>query len=143
MNNVRITRIFSFEAAHALSDYEGPCRHIHGHSYKLWVTVFGRIDPATSMLIDFGLLKNIINEAIIKVFDHKLLLYKNDPMVGKNIGNITENLVLLPVNPSSENMVISFSKMIAGQLPENVSLHHLKLYETELSFTEWYADDNK
>ena len=41
MTKIRITREFTFEMAHALWNYDGPCRNIHGHSYKLYVTVFG------------------------------------------------------------------------------------------------------
>jgi 6-pyruvoyltetrahydropterin/6-carboxytetrahydropterin synthase len=120
MNAVRITKIFSFEAAHALKDYDGPCKNIHGHSYKLWVTVSGRVNRETGILIDFGFLKNIIYDNIIS----------------------TQNLMVLPFNPSSENLSIHFAELITNALPENVKLHHLKLYETETSFTEWYENDN-
>jgi len=142
-NQVRITRIFSFEAAHALKDYDGPCRNIHGHSYKLLVTVKGAVDPETGFLMDFKELKRIINDTLIRLYDHHLMLNEGDDMVKKNISDVVENLVLLPFNPSSENLVISFSELIINTLPKNVSLHHLKLYETEKSYIEWYAEDNQ
>jgi 6-pyruvoyltetrahydropterin/6-carboxytetrahydropterin synthase len=142
MNAVRITKIFSFEAAHALKDYDGPCKNIHGHSYKLWVTVSGRVNRETGILIDFGFLKNIIYDNIISAFDHRLLLHAEDEMVKNNIGILTQNLMVLPFNPSSENLSIHFAELITNALPENVKLHHLKLYETETSFTEWYENDN-
>lgn len=41
MTVIRLTKEFSFEAAHALDGYDGPCREIHGHSYRLFVTVKG------------------------------------------------------------------------------------------------------
>jgi 6-pyruvoyltetrahydropterin/6-carboxytetrahydropterin synthase len=141
-NQVRITRIFSFEAAHALKDYNGACRNIHGHSYKLWVTVKGSVNPETGLLIDFKDLKKMVNEVLVDSYDHRLLLYQDDQMVKNNIGSIAQNLVVLPFNPSSENLIISFSSMIINALPDGVSLHHLKLYETEKSFTEWYSEDN-
>jgi len=93
--------------------------------------------------MDFKELKRIINDTLIRLYDHHLMLCEDDGMVKKNISSVVENLVLLPFNPSSENLVISFSEMIFNALPKGIALHHLKLYETEKSFTEWYAEDNQ
>ena len=76
---IRLTKEFSFEAAHALDGYDGPCREIHGHSYRLFVTVKGRPmagegDPKCGMVMDFGVLKRIVNEEIVSHFDHSLVL---------------------------------------------------------------------
>lgn len=59
---IRLTKEFSFEAAHALDGYDGPCREIHGHSYRLFVTVKGcpaddDTNPKCGMVMDFGVLK--------------------------------------------------------------------------------------
>ena len=56
---IRVTKEFSFEMAHALTNYDGPCRNIHGHSYRLFVTVSGipsddPRDPRNGMVIDFS-----------------------------------------------------------------------------------------
>jgi 6-pyruvoyltetrahydropterin/6-carboxytetrahydropterin synthase len=143
MDKVRITRIFRFEAAHALNEYNGPCKNIHGHSYKLWVTVCGTVDHLTGMLIDFSSLKAIVNESIIKIFDHSLMLHEEDELIKNKIEGIAKNVIALPFNPTSENLVISFSDLICHALPIHVQLHHLKVFETEFSFSEWYAEDNK
>ena len=63
---IRLTKEFSFEMAHALAGYDGPCREIHGHSYKLFVTVRGIPEqnpnsPKFGMVMDFGDLKRIVN----------------------------------------------------------------------------------
>ena len=142
MNQVRITKIFSFEAAHALFGYNGPCRNIHGHSYKLFVTISGPVDFKTGMLLDFSDLKRIVHSHIIDPFDHALVLYEKEQIL-ENITDILEKKILiLPFNPTSENLVIHFSGLLIKNLPEPVRLHHLKLYETATSFTEWYAADN-
>ena len=70
MTVIRLTKEFSFEAAHALDGYDGPCREIHGHSYRLFVTVkgcpaAGEGDPKCGMVMDFGVLKRIVNEEIV------------------------------------------------------------------------------
>ncbi len=79
MATIRLTKEFSFEAAHALDGYDGPCREIHGHSYRLFVTVKGRPstaegDPECGMVMDFGALKRIVNQEIVARFDHALVL---------------------------------------------------------------------
>ncbi len=67
MQNIRITKIFHFEMAHALNNYDGLCRNIHGHSYKLRVTLIGqpsndKTSPKKGMLIDFSDIKKIVRE---------------------------------------------------------------------------------
>ena len=81
MTKIRLTKIFNFEAAHALMNYDGPCKNIHGHSYKLEVTIIGRpvkdeSSPKDGMVMDFGDLKEIIKKSIIEQFDHSLILNK-------------------------------------------------------------------
>ena len=84
MTTIRLTKEFSFEAAHALDGYDGPCREIHGHSYRLFVTVKGTPgedprDPKYGMVMDFGLLKRIVNEEVVSRFDHALVLRTTSP----------------------------------------------------------------
>lgn len=149
MSTVRLTKEFHFEMAHLLWNYDGPCKNIHGHSYKLFVTVIGKpIDdisnPKYGMLIDFTDLKNIVNSKITSLFDHAFVLMKN-----KEFESVIENnkifgkKIILDYQPTSENLVIDFANKIKPNLPENIKLHSLKLYETATSFAEWYAEDNE
>ena len=80
---IRLTKEFSFEAAHALDGYDGPCREIHGHSYRLFVTVKGTpqaddADPKCGMVMDFGLLKRIVYEQIVSRFDHSFVIRRTE-----------------------------------------------------------------
>ena len=149
MNNIRITKQFSFETGHALYGYDGKCRNVHGHSYKLSVTVIGTPIGDTSnvkygMVIDFSDLKKIVKEEIVNVFDHATVFNKNTPHVelAKELGDRGHNILLVDYQPTSEMMVIDFSKKIKKRLPDNIELHSLRLQETETSFAEWYADEN-
>lgn len=149
MSNIRITKQFNFETGHALYGYDGKCRNVHGHSYKLSVTVIGRPITDTShvklgMVIDFGDLKKIIKEDIVDVFDHATVFNKNTPHVelAKELMDRGHNVILADYQPTSENMVIDFAAKIKARLPENISLFSLKLQETDTSFAEWYASDN-
>ncbi|MDO6471737.1 6-carboxytetrahydropterin synthase [Maribacter sp. 1_MG-2023] len=149
MSNIRITKQFNFETGHALYGYDGKCRNVHGHSYKLSVTVIGRPITDTShvklgMVIDFGDLKKIVKEDIVDIFDHATVFNKNTPHVelAKELTDRGHNVILANYQPTSENMVIDFAAKIKSRLPENISLFSLKLQETDTSFAEWYASDN-
>jgi 6-pyruvoyltetrahydropterin/6-carboxytetrahydropterin synthase len=149
MSNIRITKQFNFETGHALYGYDGKCRNVHGHSYKLSVTVFGSpITDTTNvklgMVIDFGDLKKIVKEEIVDQFDHATVFNKNTPHVelAKELVDRGHNVILADYQPTSENMVIDFAAKIKARLPKNITLHSLKLQETETSFAEWFASEN-
>ena len=149
MGNIRITKQFSFETGHALFGYDGKCRNVHGHSYKLSVTVIGKPITDTShvklgMVIDFTDLKKIVKEEIVDQFDHATVFNKNTPHVelAQELMERGHNVILAEYQPTSENMVLDFADKIKLRLPENILLHSLKLQETDSSFAEWYASDN-
>ncbi len=149
MGKIRITKQFSFETGHALYGYDGKCRNVHGHSYKLSVTVIGTPITDTThvkqgMVIDFGDLKKIVKEEIVDEFDHATVFNKNTPHVelAKELADRGHNVILADYQPTSENMVIDFAAKITARLPKNIRLHSLKLQETETSFAEWFASDN-
>ncbi|MGB3150118.1 MAG: 6-carboxytetrahydropterin synthase [Maribacter sp.] len=149
MSTIRITKQFSFETGHALYGYDGKCRNVHGHSYKLSVTVIG--SPITNtdhvklgMVIDFSDLKKIVKEEIVDKFDHATVFNKNTPHVelAKELMDRGHNVILADYQPTSENMVVDFAAKIKSRLPENILLFSLKLQETETSFAEWFESDN-
>lgn len=145
---IRLTKEFSFEAAHALGGYDGPCREIHGHSYRLFVTVKGipsaaADDPKQGMVIDFGVLKKIVNEEVVSRFDHALVLRDTaDPALRELLSAQFNNLVTVGYQPTCEHMLDDFAHCIAARLPEGVVLHALRLHETATSYAEWFAEDN-
>jgi len=148
-HNIRITKIFNFETCHALYGYDGKCKNVHGHSYKLSVTVIGTPITDTShvkygMVIDFSDLKKIVKEEIVDIFDHATVFNQNTPHIelANELKQRGHHVILVNYQPTSENMVIDFAKKIQNRLPENIVLYSLKLQETESSFAEWYAVDN-
>jgi 6-pyruvoyltetrahydropterin/6-carboxytetrahydropterin synthase len=149
MTKIRITKQFSFETGHALYGYDGKCKNVHGHSYKLSVTVSGKpiLDASHvkfGMVIDFGDLKKIVKEEIVDQFDHATVFNQNTPHVelANELKNRGHHVILVDYQPTSENMVTDFAARIKNRLPHDVELHSLKLQETESSFAEWYASDN-
>ena len=149
MSNIRITKQFTFETGHALYGYDGKCKNVHGHSYKLSVTGIGK--PITDisnvkygMVIDFTDLKKIVKEEIVDNFDHATVFNKNTPHIelAKELKDRGHHVILVNYQPTSENMVIDFAEKISKRLPNNINLFSLKLQETETSFAEWFASDN-
>lgn len=145
---VRVTREFTFETAHVLWNYDGPCRNVHGHSYRLFVTISGipvddSANPKNGMVIDFADLKEIVLKEVVNIFDHAVVVSRDFErskieMLKETFGNT----VIVDYQPTCENLVADFSRRIIGHLPADIRLHSLKLYETAKSYAEWFASDN-
>ena len=149
MSKVRITKQFTFETGHALYGHDGKCKNIHGHSYKLSVTIFGKPlgDSKSSkfgMIMDFSDLKKIVKEEIVNPLDHATIFNKNTPhlQLANNLKSIGHKVVLVDYQPTSEMLVIDFAKKIKKRLPGDIQLFSIKLQETATCFAEWYASDN-
>ncbi|OAZ03634.1 6-pyruvoyl trahydropterin synthase family protein [Flavobacterium succinicans] len=149
MSNIRITKKFSFETGHALYGYDGKCKNVHGHSYKLSVTVIGspitdRSNVKLGMVIDFTDLKKIVKEEVVDQFDHATVFNQTTPHVelAKELKDRGHHVILVDYQPTSENMIVDFAERIKSRLPEGINLFSLKLQETESSFAEWFASDN-
>ena len=116
-----VTKHFGFEACHHLPYYEGACHNVHGHSYKLDVTVEGQIikdGPKQGMIIDFKDLKKIVKENVVDKLDHS-------------------DLNEFYANPTAELMVTDIAYSIMQKLPKEVYLVSVKLWETEDSYAEY------
>lgn len=111
-----ITKKFTFDCAHKLMNYDGKCRNLHGHTYSLFVTIDGSVDEESGMVLDFGALKDIVSENVIKIFDHS---YINDVIT----------------QPTAENMAI----WIWDKLHKQLNLHKVELWETPDSFVTYYG----
>jgi 6-pyruvoyltetrahydropterin/6-carboxytetrahydropterin synthase len=147
MTTIRISKEFTFDMAHALLNYDGLCKNIHGHSYTLVVTVIGSPvkddnSPKNGMLIDFKDLKHIIKQQIIDKFDHALVLNSaSDEDLVEMLNRHYDKIVLLDYQPTTENMIADMAGRIKALLPENLALYSLRLRETPSSYAEWYAGD--
>ncbi len=147
---IRVTKEFRFEMGHALHHYDGLCKNVHGHSYRLFVTVIG--EPITDttnqklgMVIDFGDLKRVVNREVVDKFDHALVINESqkDEIQQVEGSPLFERFYALPYQPTCENMVADFAERIRKNLPEGIELFSLKMHETATSYAEWYAADNR
>jgi 6-pyruvoyltetrahydropterin/6-carboxytetrahydropterin synthase len=133
-----ITRIEHFNAAHKLYnpnwDKEkndavfGKCanENWHGHNFELHVTLKGHPDPETGFVFDVKKLSQIIKKEVIEKIDHKNLNVDVDFMSGKLC--------------SIENLVTGIWQQLEPQIPGDVKLHCLKLYETARIYVEYYGE---
>jgi len=149
MATVRLTKSFTFEMAHALINYNGKCKNIHGHSYKLEVCVIGKPlningHASDGLIIDFGDLKRIVNKQVIDTFDHALVMKKDYPNeLTTALANNFERILYVGYQPTCENLIADFAEKIKNALPTEASLHHLILHETATAYCEWYATDQQ
>lgn len=120
---ISVTKIFTFDSAHNLMNYEGKCKRLHGHTYKLEVTVKGYPDYR-GLVIDFGDLKLIVNEEIVEKLDHQ---YLND---------------VLDFNTTCENMVVwMFGRLEPKLSSDRYCLEKIRLWETPTSFADIERND--
>ncbi|MBZ4675517.1 MAG: 6-carboxytetrahydropterin synthase QueD [Anaerophaga sp.] len=149
MAKIRLTKEFRFEMSHALWNYDGLCKNIHGHSYILQVTIIGEPcndenNPKYGMVMDFGDLKKIVEQEIVEKMDHSLVLSNRaDAAQLSQITQLTDRLHLVSYQPTCENLLLDFVQRIKTRLPRHIKLFSLKLHETSNSFAEWYASDNE
>lgn len=122
---IEVTKEFTFDSCHQLLGYEGACKRLHGHTYKLQVTVQGKVDHR-GLVIDFKDLKKKVNEMLLNGLDHYNL---NDK---------------LPFNTTAENMVVYFYEVLEDyfdMLNEKeqrfITLYEVKLWETPTSFASY------
>ncbi|MBR4229376.1 MAG: 6-carboxytetrahydropterin synthase QueD [Bacteroidales bacterium] len=129
-----LTKKFTFEMAHALDGYEGKCANLHGHSYHLEVTIEGTVQNSSGMTMDFGSIKKLVQSAIVDKFDHALVLKKGSELA---LNQMTfQNLVEVPFNPTTENLLIHFATILEPLIPAGTHLYSLRLAETDTSVAE-------
>ncbi|HHI79798.1 MAG TPA: 6-carboxytetrahydropterin synthase QueD [Planctomycetes bacterium] len=105
-----VTKEFVFDAAHQLPDYDGKCERLHGHTWKLQVTVKSEVNPRSGIAFDFVKLKKIVMERVIDVLDHSFV---NDFLE----------------HPSAENICL-----FVWEKCRDLPLYEVKVWETPTSF---------
>ena len=118
---VIVSKEFTFDSAHHLHLYEGKCKNLHGHTYKLQTVMSGKTD-GRGIAIDFADMKRIAKERIIDKLDHRYL-----------------NEALPPMNTTAENMVVWMYEQLDGALREeghypNIRIEEIRLWETPASY---------
>jgi 6-pyruvoyltetrahydropterin/6-carboxytetrahydropterin synthase len=137
---VRITKEFKFEMAHALYGYDGLCANIHGHSYKLWVTVKGEVKNENGhtkdgMLMDFTDLKSIVKPEIVDKYDHSLVLNANSPHADLDLSALHDPLKTkqqLVVIPNQRTLKYLETYLTKPQLQNHQQKYRVIQYRNQL-----------
>lgn len=132
----KIAKEYHFEMSHRLPFHSGPCKNIHGHSYKLIVTLEGELDN-NSMVLDYYEVDRII-VPIIKNFDHSFLCDKNDKIMIEFLAQNGFKYSVIPYVTTSENIVTYFIDTIKEHFQkfDNLLTLSVRLYETQDAYAE-------
>ncbi len=129
----RITKMIDFCYGHRLLNYEGKCRYLHGHNGRIEVDIEAKELDRLGMVLDFGVVKDVVRTWVDNNLDHRMLLCKHDPYVPllKAQG---EPLFLMDENPTAENI----AKVIFQQASQSgLKISELRLWETPSSFAAY------
>lgn len=135
--------------AHALPGYDGACRHVHGHSFRLEVCVRGVPihqpgHPKDGMVMDFKQLKDLVQSAFIQHYDHALALPVTvDAGILEAMEAHFGKVIRLAFQPTCENLIGLIVKSLKPLMPSGIELWSVRLSETASSFAEWYASDEQ
>lgn len=144
MSKFRLTKQFRLEMAHALVGYEGKCSRLHGHSYRLEVTIecedktLQNEGSEMGMGIDFGTIREIVERTIIEPYDHSLLVRRCEQTeeVVEVLSHHFEGVYAVDWQPTSENILSHFTSLLAPHIPAGTRLYSLRLHETEKNCAE-------
>lgn len=162
MASQEITRRIEIDAGHRVPRHEGGCRYIHGHRYRIEATVQGVVVGDTAersdagMVIDFGILKQVMMDGIHALYDHRLILWQDDPLLTdpdgaflhavQNAGLMT-GVIPVPCIPTAENLARLWGEAMQQELQRRVRgtplllrLTRMTVYETPNSIAVWTPD---
>ena len=135
---IQVTKQFRAEIAHRLKDHPGACSNLHGHSYLFEITIAGEPDPKTGMVLDFKILKDVI-EICIGEWDHALLLEKSDPLI-KMLSQYPGKLIQVPQAPTAEWMAEATARRLDHS---EINVVQVRVWETATSYADWKKEECK
>jgi 6-pyruvoyltetrahydropterin/6-carboxytetrahydropterin synthase len=143
---ITITREIQFDAGHCLKQHHGHCQNLHGHRYRLLVSIAlddGKVQNKGSsdgMVMDFAFLKEIMMREVHEKFDHKFIIEDTDERVADIYNMQPDATVILFFTPTVENLAFEIWKTMKNHLPKDVKLIKVTLYETPNNFAEVYGE---
>ena len=134
---IAVTKTVKFDAAHVLTNHAGLCKNLHGHTYRVDVSVAQAPDDESDMVIDFKELKRIATETICDRFDHAFI-YSTASEGEREIAAVVERhgmrTVAIPFRSTAENLARMFYGEMKSKIP---NLASVKVWETADSCAEY------
>lgn len=136
---MKVAKLFRWEAAHRLPWHQGPCRNLHGHSYRMTVELEGEPD-ARGMLIDFQDLKRVV-APLVDAWDHAVLVAEEDAELRALLAQTDWKRAVLPFDSTSENMCTFVAEHLCREAAGLFEAHRVhtvrvRLHETETCYAE-------
>lgn len=129
----RITREIHFCYGHRLLDYQGKCRHLHGHNGKAVIVLQTQTLDRLGMVVDFSEVKRVVGGWIDATLDHKMILHRDDPVL-PSLRELNEPVYVIDVNPTAENIARLIFNFVKSQ---GYPVVEVTLWETENSFATY------
>ena len=129
----RVTRDIHFCYGHRLLNYDGKCRHLHGHNGRAVITLAAAQLDGLGMVIDFSRIKHVVSTWIDETLDHRMLLHRDDPALPW-LRQQGEPVFVMDVNPTAENIARLIYDFAAGQ---NFPVVEVRLWETESCYATY------
>lgn len=143
-----VTSRHKISAAHRLYAYDGKCEHLHGHNYLIEITLAAEQTDTLGMVMDFSTIKECLLAELDKLWDHRTLLYDQDPLC-RPLQDILHDtsVCAVPFNPTAENMATFlgsqfFPKLLAAKgFSQRLSIQRITVFETENNSATWHNHD--
>ena len=128
-----VTKTISFCYGHRLLNYQGKCKHLHGHNGRVEIFLSAKNLDKRGMVVDFGDVKRIVKGFVDDHLDHKMILCGKDPMV-PILSARCEPYYLMKENPTAENIAKHIFDFARGK---KLPVIRVRLWETDTSFAEY------
>ena len=139
---ITVTKTVKFDAAHVLTNHQGLCKNLHGHTYRVDVSVSQAADDDRDMVIDFKDLKGIANEVVCDRFDHAFI-YNTESVGEREIAAVVEKngmrTVAIPFRSTAENLAKYFHELLAPRIAAPSQIASVRVWETADSCAEYRA----
>lgn len=143
---MQITTRLEFDAGHRIPSHKSQCRNLHGHRYALEITLSGDIInqegmSENGMVMDFSDVKAIARQAVVEVWDHAFLVYKNDRVILDFLNTLPDHkTVVMNCVPTAENLAAEAFKILKANYHDSfgnhLKLERVRLYETPNSWAD-------
>lgn len=132
---MNITLEHWFSMGHTLHNYDGKCAHLHGHNYRLLVTVGSDKLDSQQMVMDFSDLKEALKQIVDDKYDHTFAIYENDPRA-KPLTDLEPKLLLTKANPTAEYLAQEIKQQCVEYFAGNKTVERIQLWETDKAYAE-------
>ena len=133
----KVTRVIDFCYGHRLMNYEGECRHLHGHNGRIEVDIEADETDYRGMVVDFADIRDVVKTWIDDNLDHRMILNRDDPLVAV-LTELGEAHYVIDANPTAENIAAHIHEMTSS---DSLYISEIRLWETPNSYATFTPEN--